>query len=115
MDATRMQGIIKSYLGDKGYGFISGDDGKDYFFHVNSIKNKKQQDEIADGLSVKFNGVPTPKGYSAKSIEFEIDPQHLKYKVPDKVEISKTSEVPNWQRHSLLHSSLYQRTTCKHR
>lgn len=29
-----MQGKIKTFSADKGFGFIKGDDEKDYFFHI---------------------------------------------------------------------------------
>lgn len=32
-----MQGSVKFYNEKKGYGFIKGDDGKDYFFHVSNV------------------------------------------------------------------------------
>jgi exoribonuclease II len=32
-----LQGILRAYLSDKGYGFIKGDDGKDYFFREESF------------------------------------------------------------------------------
>ncbi|WP_296154502.1 cold-shock protein [Ruminococcus sp.] len=28
-----MRGRIKRFIEDKGYGFITGEDGQDYFFH----------------------------------------------------------------------------------
>jgi hypothetical protein len=33
--------LLTSYLSDKNYGFIKGEDGKDYFFHDSSLKDKK--------------------------------------------------------------------------
>lgn len=92
-----MQGTIKSFLEEKGYGFIIGDDGNDYFFHANAFKSDKDRAEICDGLSVVFDGVPTPKGYRAKSISYEVEPKNLKYEVPMDVQISKTGEVRGWQ------------------
>lgn len=35
-----MQGTIKTSLPEKQYGFIKGDDGKDYFFHESQFKDK---------------------------------------------------------------------------
>lgn len=92
-----MRGTIKSYLDDKGYGFIVGDDGRDYFFHASAFKNDGDRAEICDGLSVVFDGVPTPKGYRAKTIEFESEPLDLKFEVPVQVQVSKGSTVRGWQ------------------
>ena len=36
-----MIGTVTSYLTDRNYGFIKGEDGKDYFFHGSSFKDKK--------------------------------------------------------------------------
>ena len=32
-------GKVKFYNKEKKYGFITGDDGKDYFFHVSGVSN----------------------------------------------------------------------------
>lgn len=37
----RAMGKITKYFANKGYGFITGTDGKSYFFHQNEIINKK--------------------------------------------------------------------------
>ncbi|WP_409188600.1 cold-shock protein [Bradyrhizobium sp. RDM4] len=34
------QGVVKSFLPDRGFGFIKPDDGsKDIFFHIQSVQN----------------------------------------------------------------------------
>ena len=33
-----MTGKLKWFNNDKGYGFIAGDDGKDYFVHITKIE-----------------------------------------------------------------------------
>ena len=40
-----MQGKVKFFLKDKGYGFISAEDNKDYFFHFTDTLDKVGQDE----------------------------------------------------------------------
>ncbi len=92
-----MRGKIRSYLEEKGYGFISGDDGRDYFFHRNGFASERDRAEIQDELSVNFNGLPTPKGYRAENIKFEIEPLNLNYKVPEYVEVSKEMRVRGWE------------------
>lgn len=37
-----MTGIVKNYNGKKGYGFVTGEDGKKLFFHRTEIKNVKK-------------------------------------------------------------------------
>lgn len=34
-----MNGKIKRVVGDKGFGFILGDDGAEYFFHKSALTN----------------------------------------------------------------------------
>ena len=42
-----MIGTVTSYLSDKNYGFIKGEDGKDYFFHDSSLKDKKDINKLS--------------------------------------------------------------------
>ena len=60
-----MNGAIKSFVPEKKFGFINGDDGKDYFFHINEFKNSAHHKMIADGAVVEFEPSATPKGYRA--------------------------------------------------
>lgn len=59
------KGKIKSYNSDKRYGFISGQEGGHYFFHVDDLSNKETP---AVGAMVEFEPVATPKGNRAKSV-----------------------------------------------
>ena len=34
-----MRGRIKRFIEDKGYGFITGEDGQDYFFHISQVRD----------------------------------------------------------------------------
>lgn len=88
-----MKGIIKTYLPSKSYGFIKGDDEKDYFFHAKDIKNKK---EIIDGMLVSFEESATPKGYAAKNIQI-LDEKCLTYEVPKNFIFSKSDELKDFQ------------------
>ena len=47
-----MKGFIKTYLSEKEYGFIKGDDNKDYFFHNSSLKDKNKKDKLCEGLYI---------------------------------------------------------------
>ena len=44
-------GKVKFYNKAKKYGFIAGDDGKDYFFHASGISNDTY---VMDGDKVEF-------------------------------------------------------------
>ncbi len=45
------KGKVKFYNRDKKYGFITGDDGKDYFFHVSGVSGEA---ELNDEDAVEF-------------------------------------------------------------
>ena len=60
-----MIGTVTSYLSDKNYGFIKGEDGKDYFFHGSSLKDKNDINKLCEDLILEFEQKATPKGYSA--------------------------------------------------
>jgi cold shock CspA family protein/uncharacterized protein YbjQ (UPF0145 family) len=92
-----MQGIVKTYLPDKGYGFIKGDDGKDYFFRKESFTDAAQIDKIGDGAFVTFDERATPKGYRADQLSL-VTPAHVAtFVLPDEVVISKTDRLPGWE------------------
>ncbi|MCM1264487.1 MAG: cold shock domain-containing protein [Butyrivibrio sp.] len=57
-----MLGKVKTYDKQKKYGFISGDDGIEYYFHENEINLPSKY--ISAGYTVQFNtadGYPNPK------------------------------------------------------
>jgi cold shock CspA family protein len=56
---------------EKGFGFILGDDGRDYFVHTKNVEGGK----LVDGQAVTLEGQPSPKGYRAtKVIPGELPP-----------------------------------------
>lgn len=60
------KGKVKFYNRSKNYGFITGDDGKDYFVHVSGIANGAH---IKDGDRVSFNVTDGERGPKADNIE----------------------------------------------
>jgi cold shock CspA family protein len=95
-----VEGIIVSFLDNKGYGFIDGNDGKKYFFLRSWISVSP-----IDGMMVTFEGEPSPKGYNAKNIKpIEKRPSFNLYKLPSEFIVSKGSnpigyeiiDYPNW-------------------
>jgi|TARA_B100001093_G_scaffold153195_1_gene145977 CspA family cold shock protein len=50
-----MNGIVKEYDKQKGFGFISGEDGEDYFVHVYGLGPKLKQSALRIGQRVVFD------------------------------------------------------------
>ncbi len=62
-----MQGKVKWFNAEKGYGFITGEDGNDVFAHFSEI----QQDgfkSLDEGDEVTFDITEGPKGPQASNI-----------------------------------------------
>ncbi|MBA3285386.1 MAG: cold shock domain-containing protein [Nitrosopumilus sp.] len=63
-----MKGVIKKIM-DKGFGFISPEEGgKDIFFHSNSLVGI-QFNELREGDAVSFETEDTEKGKNAINVE----------------------------------------------
>ena len=50
-----MKGTVKEYDKTKGFGFISGDDGEDYFVHVYGLGPKLRKFGLVQGQKVAFD------------------------------------------------------------
>lgn len=48
-------GVVKEYDRSKGFGFISGDDGDDYFVHVSGLRQHLQNRGLRTGQRVVFD------------------------------------------------------------
>ncbi len=62
-----MNGTVKWFNGDKGFGFITGDDGVDVFAHYSQI-NKDGFKTLDEGQKVTFELAQGPKGPQAENI-----------------------------------------------
>jgi len=61
-----MEGTVKFYNDRKGFGFIIGDDGFEYFYHMSEINEGHSPLKAED--RVRFVGVSGERGYKAKNI-----------------------------------------------
>jgi CspA family cold shock protein len=55
-------GTIKKVVADRGFGFITADDEKDYFFHRNALDSSLDFDRLVGGEKVEFEIEQSPKG-----------------------------------------------------
>ena len=58
-------GKVKFYNKEKKYGFITSDDGKDYFFHASGVSNDIY---LKDGDNVEYKVVEGERGPKAVDI-----------------------------------------------
>ena len=62
-----MQGKVKKFNKEKGYGFITKDDGRDVFFNYSELVMEGFK-TIDDGAEVEFEEIETERGLQAKHI-----------------------------------------------
>ena len=55
-------GTIKKIVADRGFGFITAEDGKDYFFHRGGLQAPLDFDRLVGGEQVAFEIEQSPKG-----------------------------------------------------
>ena len=62
-----MTGKVKWFNADKGFGFITGNDGKDVFVHFKSIVGDGYR-SLEDGQEVEYEVEETDKGLQARNV-----------------------------------------------
>jgi len=61
-------GTIKKLVSDRGFGFITGEDGKDYFFHRDGLDASLDFDRLVGGERVSFEIETNPRGPRAVKV-----------------------------------------------
>ena len=61
-------GTIKKVVSDRGFGFITADNGKDYFFHRSGLSASLDFDRLVGGEAVEFDIQQSPKGPRASGV-----------------------------------------------
>ena len=62
-----MTGTIVTLRSDKGFGFIKGEDGQEYFVHRSAIHGEVFEN-LREGQAVAFDGTRGDKGLRAENV-----------------------------------------------
>jgi len=65
--SERITGTVKWFNGDKGFGFIEREGGKDVFVHFSAIQGDGFRN-LQEGQKVEFNVEQGPKGPQASNV-----------------------------------------------
>ncbi|MBL7170862.1 MAG: cold shock domain-containing protein [Candidatus Omnitrophica bacterium] len=63
-----MKGTIKKIIRERGFGFISAENGKEIFFHSSSLGGVSI-DNLQEGTTVEFTTEEGPKGPKAADVK----------------------------------------------
>lgn len=62
-------GIVKWFNNEKGYGFISANEGNDVFVHHSQVKENGHNKDLHEGEQVSFDIIQDQKGPSAINVQ----------------------------------------------
>jgi CspA family cold shock protein len=68
LEVTLATGTIKKVVADRGFGFITADDTKEYFFHRNALDSSLDFDRLNGGEKVDFEIEQSDKGPRANKV-----------------------------------------------
>jgi CspA family cold shock protein len=63
-----MNGTIKRLVQDRGFGFISAENGSEYFFHRDQLRGGLSFETLSPGARVSFEPQEGPKGPRAGEV-----------------------------------------------
>ncbi len=66
--ADRVSGVVKWFNANKGYGFISSNEGDDVFVHYSSIRDTGGFRSLEEGQEVEFTLGQVEKGPQAQDV-----------------------------------------------
>lgn len=67
-DDSMMEGVVKFFNMKRGFGFIAGNDKKDYFVHYTGIAKEEHRRYLEPGQIVRFGIVQGEKGPAAAEV-----------------------------------------------
>jgi len=62
-------GTVKKIVADRGFGFITAEDEKEYFFHRSAVDSSLDFDRLVGGEKVEFQIEQSPKGPRAARVQ----------------------------------------------
>ena len=68
LEVSKMQGKVKWFNAQKGYGFLSTEEGKDVCVHYTAIQNVEGYKTLDEGQAVEFDIVDGAKGPQAANV-----------------------------------------------
>lgn len=63
-----MKGTVKWFNAQKGYGFLSTEEGKDVFVHFSAIQDEGNYKTLNEGQEVEFEVIDGAKGPQAANV-----------------------------------------------
>ena len=68
LEVTVTTGTVKKVVADRGFGFITAEDAKEYFFHRGGLDSSLDFDRLMGGEKVEFEVENSPKGPRAARV-----------------------------------------------
>jgi cold shock protein len=68
MEVNVATGTVKKVVADRGFGFITAEDAKEYFFHRSALDSSLDFDRMTGGERVEFEIEQSPKGPRAARV-----------------------------------------------
>ena len=68
MEVNVATGTVKKVVADRGFGFITAEDAKEYFFHRSALDSSLDFDRMTGGERVEFEIEQIPKGPRASRV-----------------------------------------------
>ena len=66
-----MTGTIKTLRTDKGFGFIQGQDGQEYFIHRSAVQGGAMFELLREDQTVTFDASRGDKGLRAENVQID--------------------------------------------